>query len=93
MKLKTFTQAYFLIKSNTSYQYSLIKRAKAVTNGVFLFGFVLYAWYPTRFYATESISWLYTSSIHHNNKNIDKSKAIHTIFDIFFLGKKRNQDK
>ena len=56
MKLKTFTQAYFLIKCNSSYQHSLIQRAKAVTNGVVVFGIALYAWYPQRFYAPESIN-------------------------------------
>ena len=56
MKLKTFTQAYFLIQCNSAYSHSLIKRAKAVTNGVVLAGVVLYAWWPNRFYAPESIS-------------------------------------
>jgi hypothetical protein len=53
--LKTFTQAYFLIKCNESYSHSLIKRAKAVTNSIVFVGIGLYAWYPCRFYATERI--------------------------------------
>jgi hypothetical protein len=55
MKLKTFTQAYFLIKCNESYSHSLIKRAKAVTNSVFFLGIALFVWYPPRFYAPERI--------------------------------------
>lgn len=56
MKLKTFTQAYFLIQCNSSYQHSLVKRAKAVTNSLVLMGVVFYSWWPNRFYAPESIS-------------------------------------
>ena len=56
MRLKTFTQSYFLIQNNSSYSSSLIKRAAFVTNTIFLAGLALYAWYPKRFYATEQIS-------------------------------------
>lgn len=56
MKLKAFTQAYFLIKCNDAYKNSLIKRAKAVTNTLFVAGIGLYAWYPNRFYATDKIN-------------------------------------
>jgi hypothetical protein len=56
MRFKTFTQSYFLIRCNSSYEHSLIKRAAAVTNGVFFAGLFLYAWYPQRFYATERIN-------------------------------------
>lgn len=56
MKLKTFTQSYFLIKCNSNYQHSLIKRAKAATNALFVMGLGLYAWYPPRFYAPENIN-------------------------------------
>ena len=52
MRFKTFTQSYFLIKNNNNYQYSLIKRAAAVTNGVFIAGLALYFWWPERIYAT-----------------------------------------
>lgn len=61
MKLKTFTQAYFLIKCNSSYEHSLVKRAKAVVNGFLIAGVAAYAWYPTRLYANEHIKW----SIYH----------------------------
>jgi hypothetical protein len=55
MKLKTFTQAYFLIKNNESYSHSLVKRAKAVINGGLILGVSIYAWYPNRLYATEYV--------------------------------------
>ena len=47
---------YFLIKCNSNYTHSLIKRAKAITNSVFVLGLGLYAWYPQRFYAPERIN-------------------------------------
>lgn len=56
MRFKTFTQSYFLIKSNSSYQTSLIKRAAAVTNGVVIAGLALYSWWPDRIYATEHVN-------------------------------------
>ena len=55
MRLKTFTQSYLLIQCNNSYSTSLIKRAQAVTNALFLTGLALYAWYPKRHYAPEDI--------------------------------------
>lgn len=56
MKLKTFTQAYFLIKCNSSYSHSLVKRVKAVVNGFVILGTSIYVWYPNRLYAPESIA-------------------------------------
>lgn len=56
MRLKPFTQAYFLIKCNSSYEHSLIKRAAAVTNFFVLAGVAAYFWYPSRIYATEKIN-------------------------------------
>jgi hypothetical protein len=56
MRFKTFTQAYFLIKNNASYEHSLIKRAMASVNGIVIVGLCLYQWYPVRLPATESIS-------------------------------------
>lgn len=56
MKLKAFTQAYFLIKCNSSYSHSLVKRVKAVVNGFLILGTSLYVWYPNRLYATESLN-------------------------------------
>jgi uncharacterized membrane protein len=56
MRLKTFTQAYFLIKHNSSYEHSLIRRAMANVNFFVLAGVAAYAWYPSRLYATEKIS-------------------------------------
>ena len=56
MKLKTFTQAYFLIKCNSSYEHSLVKRAKAIANTFVLIGAGAYMWYPTRIYTNENIS-------------------------------------
>lgn len=55
MRFKNFTQAYFLIKCNSSYEHSLIKRAKAVVNTVVIAGIALYAWYPTRLYAVDKV--------------------------------------
>jgi len=57
MRFKTFTQAYFLIKNNGSYEHSLVKRAMANVNGFVLLGLCIYGWYPVRLPATESISW------------------------------------
>jgi len=56
MRFKTFTQSYFLIKCNSNYTNSLIKRAAAITNTVVVLGLAAYAWYPQRFYATERIN-------------------------------------
>ena len=56
MKLKTFTQAYFLIKCNSSYEHSLVKRAKAIANTFLILGAGAYMWYPTRIYTNENIS-------------------------------------
>jgi hypothetical protein len=56
MRLKNFTQAYFLIKCNNSYSYSLIKRAAAVTNFLVLVGVAGYFWYPSRIYSSEKIN-------------------------------------
>jgi hypothetical protein len=56
MKLKTFTQAYFLIKCNSSYSHSLVKRVKAVVNGFVILGASVYVWYPNRLYATDHIA-------------------------------------
>ena len=55
MRLKVFTQSYFLIQCNKNYTNSLIKRAKAVTNSVVVLGIGLYAWYPRRLYTPEII--------------------------------------
>lgn len=55
MKLKTFTQAYFLIKCNNSYSHSLVKRVKAVVNGFLILGTSLYIWYPNRLYAPDHL--------------------------------------
>jgi len=56
MKLKTFTQSYFLIKCNSAYEHSLVKRAAAITNFFVLAGVAVYLWYPSRVYATEKIN-------------------------------------
>lgn len=55
MRLKPFTQAYFLIKCNSSFEHSLIQRAKAIVNSMFVVAVALYAWYPCRYYATEKV--------------------------------------
>lgn len=56
MRLKTFTQSYLLIQCNSSFVHSLVKRGAAVTNTVVILGIALYAWYPSRHYATERIN-------------------------------------
>lgn len=55
MKFKTFTQAYFLIKNNSSYEHSLIKRAMANVNFIILVGLGIYIWYPLRVPAAETV--------------------------------------
>ena len=70
MRFKTFTQSYFLIKSNSSYQTSLIKRAAAVTNGVVIAGLALYSWWPDRIYATEHVNWCHPLTRYHHSSLI-----------------------
>jgi len=55
MRFKTFTQAYFLIRCNDSYSHSLIKRAQAITNSLIVVAIGAYAWWPTRFPASDNI--------------------------------------
>lgn len=57
MKLKNFTQAYFLIKYNQSYGHSLGKRGFTIAAlwSTFLVG--VYSFWPNRIYATEQINW------------------------------------
>lgn len=55
MKYKTFTQAYFLIKNNSSYGHSLGKRAQAGTLGGFILGMTLLRFWPTRIPAEDKV--------------------------------------
>ena len=55
MKFKAYTQAYFLIKNNSNFQYSLGKRGQAGALGATMIGLVLYAYWPTKVYGSETI--------------------------------------
>ncbi len=55
MKFKNYTQAYFLINYNNSYAYSLLKRVQCVTGYAYFTALTIYAFWPTRAYATEQI--------------------------------------
>ncbi len=55
MKFKNYTQAYFLINYNKSYAYSLLKRVESGTGYAYFAALTMYAFWPTRCYATEKI--------------------------------------
>lgn len=55
MKFKTFTQAYFLIKHNSSYGHSLGKRAATICGIWFSFWTGIYMFWPRRLYATDKV--------------------------------------
>lgn len=56
MKLKNFTQAYFLIKYNQSYGHSLGKRGFTIAALWSTFFVGVYSFWPNRIYATEQIN-------------------------------------
>ena len=55
MKYKNFTQAYFLIKNNDTYAYSLGKRAMAGAGGFVFLAIAFTHLWPSRFYARDQI--------------------------------------
>ena len=55
MRFKNYTQAYFLIKNNPSYAYSLGERAKAIVAGGTLFSLFMMTLWPSRIYAPDKI--------------------------------------
>jgi hypothetical protein len=55
MKLKLFTQAYFLIKNNPNYAHSLGDRAQAITFWCCLLGIFLGQHYKMRISAKDKV--------------------------------------
>jgi hypothetical protein len=56
MKFKTFTQAYFLIKYNSSYGHSLGKRAATIVGIWFTYFTGVYMFWPRRIYAVDNVN-------------------------------------